>query len=108
MVAPLRVPYQLTGSCSIPTDHVGNANLPMCDLNSIHVKLDNLLEKQSQILQALSNLPGIVSCDATDDIDLDGISLPVGSMEDMNKLADILKDKRTRRRLVSDCIFQLV
>jgi hypothetical protein len=80
----------------------------MCDLNSIHVKLDNLLEKQSQILQALSNLPGIVSCDATDDIDLDGISLPVGSMEDMNKLADILKDKRTRRRLVSDCIFQLV
>jgi hypothetical protein len=49
-----------------------------------------------------------VSCDATDDIDLDGISLPVGSMEDMNKLADILKDKRTRRRLVGDCIFQLV
>jgi hypothetical protein len=49
-----------------------------------------------------------VSCDATDDIDLDGISLPVGSMEEMNKLADILKDKRTRRRLVSECIFQLV
>jgi hypothetical protein len=42
LVAPLRVPRQLTRSCSIQTDHVGNANLPMCDLNSIHVKLDSL------------------------------------------------------------------
>jgi hypothetical protein len=49
-----------------------------------------------------------VSCEATDDIDLDDISLPVGSIEEMNKLAEILKDKRTRIRLVSECIFQLV
>jgi hypothetical protein len=65
------------------------------------------LQLQAPCLKTFKSA-GIVSCDATDDIDLDGISLPVGSMEDMNKLADILKDKRTRRRLVSDCIFQLV
>jgi hypothetical protein len=107
MVTPLSIPRQLPGPYGIPTDHVDNASSHMdqhpSDFVSTHVKLDklsavvsNLLEKQRQILQTLNNLPGIMSGDATDDINLGGVSLPVDSMEEMNKLADVLKDKRTR------------
>jgi len=69
-------------------------------VNQLTVDVRAISQKQDHIIQLLESMAGRASEEGAE-LDLGQLTLPVSTDEELEQLAEILKDRSVRRRLVS-------
>ena len=88
-------------SSSITADRTVGSSITLRDaVNQLTVDVRAISQKQDHIIQLLESMAGRASEEGAE-LDLGQLTLPVSTDEELEQLAEILKDRSVRRRLVS-------